>query len=96
MRPATRTRVRKGTTLLAALYALNYFVTPEVIGVTRLEELARPRGRLDFNASRWQELRQAPGQRYEMVDSLLSAKVLIGVDTTQVRSMTTILPFSDN
>jgi hypothetical protein len=74
-------------TLLPALYAVNYFVTPDLVGVIKLEERCRPLGKLKFNSGIWKQATPSSGKRFEMVDDLLAAVTLINLDTNQVENL---------
>jgi hypothetical protein len=76
------------TLFLAALfYVMNYFVTPDVVGVARLEEHFRPRGKSKFISQFWKEARAGSGHRFEMVDDLIKGNSLMGLDLNQVKDL---------
>jgi hypothetical protein len=76
-----------GLASLAALYAVNYFVTPDLIGVVKLEEHCRPRGKLKFDSENWKQAAPTSGKRFEMVDNLLASGLLLNLDATQVETL---------
>ncbi|MCX8156728.1 MAG: hypothetical protein N3J91_09825 [Verrucomicrobiae bacterium] len=76
-----------GLVLLPTLYAANYFVTPNLIGVTKLEERCRPRGKLKFDSETWKQAAPTSGRRFEMVDDLLKADTLFNLDANQVENL---------
>lgn len=73
--------------LLPALYAVNYFVTPDLVGITKLEEQCRPHGQLKCDSETWKQTAPTSGKRFEMVDDLLAAGALISLDASQVESL---------
>lgn len=76
-----------GATLLLALYAGNYFLTPDIVGITQLEAFYRPRGHSEFNSERWKRNGSASKQRYEMVDQLVASRLLVGLHTGNVEQL---------
>jgi len=73
--------------LLPTLYAMNYLVTPDLIGVTKLDELCRPRGKLKFDSETWKQAPSTSGIRFEMVDDLLKTDAFLNLDANQVKSL---------
>jgi hypothetical protein len=80
-------QVLMGLAFLAALYAANYSLTPELVGVVKLEEHCRPRGQLEFDSESWKQTSPASGKRFEMVDSLLESGSLLNLDATQIETL---------
>jgi hypothetical protein len=76
-----------GLVLLPTLYVVNYFVTPDLIGVTKLEERCRPRGKLKFDSEAWKQAAPTSGKRFEMVDDLLKRDTLLNLDANQVENL---------
>jgi len=75
-----------GIGALAVLYCMNWLFTPEIVGIVKLEEFYRPKGRLKFDPEKW----CAPsyfGQRYEMVDDLLQRCLPLGLSREEVESL---------
>jgi hypothetical protein len=72
---------------LPLLYCANYFITPNVVGIVRLETGCRPRGGVRFDSGKWKEPSASAGKRYEMVDSLLADGILPGVNVAQLRDL---------
>lgn len=73
--------------LLLILYGLNYFVTPDMVGIANLEVSCRPRGNLDFDPDEWKQLLPLSGKRYEMVDNLLADRAIINLDANQIEKL---------
>ena len=85
----------KAFVLVLAAYLANYFITPVVVG-EKLEIYFRPHGSAAFDSGAWKQAdprtRQAGGtvpygRRYEMVDSLLDSKMLLGANEQRVRDL---------
>ena len=72
---------------LLTLYAINYFVTPDLVGIVKLEERCRPRGKLKFDSGTWKNATPASGKRFEMVDDLLAEGALTNVDANQIEGL---------
>lgn len=73
---------------LPILYLANWSVTPEIVGVRRLESYFRPKGQMLFDSVVWK--RKSPGfstQRYEMVDDILSKRLQLGLDRRAVEAI---------
>jgi len=94
----SRLRLRGVFALLLGLYALNYLVTPLIVGEVRLESRCRPRFNLKFDSQVWKTSglipdgrlgKQSPsyGRRYEMVDDLLASQISIGMEERQIRAI---------
>lgn len=72
---------------LAALFGLNYVITPTLVGENKLEEFFRPRGESKFDSASWEDASPASGRRYEMLDDLLASKHLVGLSETDVKGL---------
>ena len=72
---------------LAALFGLNYVITPALVGENRLEEFFRPRGESKFDSALWKDSSPVTGKRYEMVDDLLSSQRLAGLIEADVKGL---------
>lgn len=77
----------KGIVCLLAIFILNYLVTPIFVGENKLEEFFRPRGKLDFDPLMWKSAAMDSGKRYEMVDSLLDSRQLLGLSDLRVKQI---------
>lgn len=73
--------------LLPGVYALNYFVTPDLVGIAELEVSCRPRGTARFDSDIWRQASASSGNRYQMVDDLLATEKVIGLDSTQIAKL---------
>jgi hypothetical protein len=60
------------------LYCANYFVTPEIVGVTKLEQFFRPKRATPFDSNNWKAASPTSGERFKMVDELLKRRILQG------------------
>ena len=69
------------------LFALNWVVTPEFVGVTKLESKYRPKMRFPFDAAQWKRTQPSSGERYKMVDTLLEKVIEIGDDFEKVERL---------
>jgi len=73
---------------LVLLYGANWMVTPEVVGVTKLESVFRPQGKLAFDSNKWKQKQESPwGERYEMVDDLLRKQLRLGLSRQEVEEL---------
>lgn len=97
MKPSTsRPKLAGGwSAFMVALYLINYFVTPCIVG-ENLETCFRPHRNSAFDSKTWKEAdpRLASkgasafyGRRFEMVDSLLASKVLLGADELRLSGL---------
>lgn len=88
MRCAGMWRTPQGLALiLIGLYGINYFVTPEMVGVAKLEICCRPRGQMKFDAEHWGRTTPTSGERYAMVDDLLVTKAIINLDAEHIERL---------
>lgn len=72
---------------LAALFGLNYVITPTLVGENKLEEFFRPRRESKFDSASWKDPSPASGKRYEMVDDLLVSQRLMGLRETDLNGL---------
>lgn len=70
--------------VLVMLYALNYLVTPILVGRNNLELHCRPAGNREFESEAWKDLRGGGDPRYEMVDDLLASQSLAGRTESEI------------
>jgi hypothetical protein len=68
------------------LYGLNYFLLPDLVGITSLEVRCRPRGKLRFDSHTW-KISPSTGKRYEMVDDLVAARFINNLDAEQIEGL---------
>jgi hypothetical protein len=73
--------------LLPGVYVLNYFLTPDLVGIAELEVNCRPPGKARFDSDIWRQASISSGKRYEMVDDLLASKRIINLDSTQIEKL---------
>jgi hypothetical protein len=69
------------------LFALNWFVTPKFVGVTKLESKYRPKMRFPFDSAQWKRTQPSSGDRYKMVDTLLEEVITIRDDFEKVEKL---------
>lgn len=69
------------------LYGLNYVFTPDIVGITKLEVFFRPRGELQFDSDKWKKTPPGGGERYKMVDDLLSKQLLLDRSPEEIKSL---------
>ena len=81
--------------ILLLLYALNYFVTPIILGVRALESSFRPGSSQPFDSKVWKDSglilnggigKWSPsyGRRYAMIDDLLAKHLVVGMEASDV------------
>jgi hypothetical protein len=97
MKPST-SRLKlagKWSALVAAIYLINYFVTPCIVG-EKLETCFRPHRNSAFDSNTWKKADPRLqskgaaafyGKRFDMVDSLLRSKALLGVDEQRLSEL---------
>jgi len=88
-------RVRDVLALILFVYVLNYLITPEVVGEARLVCSCRPHFNQKFDSGLWHASglmddgkngKESPtfGERYKMVDELLTSNILNGMGEDEV------------
>lgn len=71
-----------------AVYAANWMFTPEVVSVTKLESIFRPKGKLPFDSNKWKQKQASSwGERYQMVDDLLRKQLRVGLTRQEVENL---------
>jgi hypothetical protein len=85
------------TSILPALYILNYLITPLIVGEARLESYFRPHSYGRFDAKIWrnsgfvwtQKNGENPlfGERFGMIDDVMRAHVALGIAEAQLREV---------
>lgn len=70
--------------IVGSLFALNYIISPFVIGIPRLEDWLRPREEVPFSASAWSTETFESGLRYPMAQYLISKEKLIGLSKEKI------------
>jgi hypothetical protein len=77
-----------GAVVVLLLYAANYMVTPEVVGITELEAFFRPKYELKFDSEKWKQPQAASwGERYKMVDDLLRTQLALGRSQREIEEL---------
>lgn len=79
--------IGKAVAVLLALYAVNYLLTPRIVGPHRLEVWFRPKGAAQFDRAVWASRLGTSGRRYEMVDDLLKTYLRPGLTREQVEDL---------
>lgn len=87
-------RRRNIVVLIVALYGLNYFLLPVIVG-EKLETYFRPKYDRPFDSEIWKQAglgatantNQNFGLRYEMLDNLISTKLSPSVEEVQLDSL---------
>lgn len=69
------------------IYFGNYFVTPSLLGLERLENLCRPRTRLEFIVNKWKEASFESGDRYRMANDILRHDRLKNLKADEVKEL---------
>src|SRR6185295_19560430 len=73
--------------LSPALYALNYYLTPKVVGYWPLAVACRPAIEKQFDTAAWSEAEPGDKIRFPMANNLLKAGALNGSSTDEVKTM---------
>ena len=79
--------VLRVSAVLLALYGINYLVTPDLVGKNDLEIFFRPVYQRAFESETWKRSSPESGVRYEMADSILTSRVIIGLDIVAVQNL---------
>ncbi|MGA4579899.1 hypothetical protein [Limisphaera sp. VF-2] len=73
---------------LTLLYGANWFLTPEIVGIRKLESAFRPKGKRQCDSQKWKQKEPSSwGERYEMVDDLLRKHLHSGLTREEVEGL---------